>query len=135
MTLKILLVDDNQTFLASVKKVLSMYSQAQIVGEAHNGAQALEAAKRLVPDLVLLDIVMPDMTGLDVARTMQTWPLSPKVLFLSLHDNVFYRAAARELQAVGLVSKANFVMELLPVISDLIEEFRDSQQSVQGEAS
>lgn len=135
MTLKILLVDDNKTFLASVKKVLSMFSQAQIVGEAHDGMQALEAARRLAPDLMLLDIVMPGMTGLDVARTMKTWPTAPKVLFLSLHDNVFYRSAARELNSVGLVGKANFVIELLPVIASLIEESQDNQQPLQGQAT
>jgi methyl-accepting chemotaxis protein len=72
MTLKILLVDDNKTFLASVKNLLSMYSQAQVVGEAHDGVHALEMGQRVAPDLVLLDIVMPGLSGLDVARTMKT---------------------------------------------------------------
>ena len=77
MTLRIMLVDDNLTFLASVKKVLATLAQTQVVAEAHNGAQALEMAARLQPDLMLLDIVMPGMTGLEVAQTMQTWARSP----------------------------------------------------------
>ncbi len=127
MALKILLADDNKIFLTSVKSVLAMISQAEIVGDAHNGTQALEMAQQLQPDLVLLDIVMPGMTGLDVARIMKTWPSSPKVVFLSLHDNVFYRAAARELGAVALVGKANFVIELLPVIAGLTADFEHNQ--------
>jgi CheY-like chemotaxis protein len=102
------------------------------VGAARSGAQALEMAERLRPDLVLLDIVMPGMTGLDAARVMNTWPMPPKVIFLSLHDNVFYRAAARELGAVALVGKANFVIELLPVIAGLMAELPDSEAMQQG---
>jgi DNA-binding NarL/FixJ family response regulator len=135
MTLKILLADDNQTFLTSVKSVLAMFSQAEVVGDAHNGAQALEMAQRLQPDLVLLDIVMPGMTGLDVARIMKTWPQPPKVVFLSLHDNVFYRAAARELGALGLVGKANFVIELFPMIAGLMPDFQDNHATETGCAS
>jgi len=135
MSLKILLADDNQTFLTSVKSVLTMFAQVQVVGAAHNGTQALEMAQRLHPDLMLLDIVMPGMTGLDVARAMKSWPKAPKVIFLSLHDNVFYRAAARELGAVGLVGKANFVIELLPVIAGLMAESPENEVSHQGLAT
>jgi DNA-binding NarL/FixJ family response regulator len=119
MTLRIMLVDDNLTFLASVKKVLATLAQTQVVAEAHNGAQALEMAARLQPDLMLLDIVMPGMTGLEVAQTMQTWPRSPRVLFLSMHDNESYRAEAATLGALGLVGKTNFVAELLPIVAAL----------------
>ena len=135
MALKILLVDDNKIFLTSVKSVLAMISQAEIVGDAHNGTQALEMAQQLQPDLVLLDIVMPGMTGLDVARIMKSWPSSPKVVFLSLHDNVFYRAAARELGAVALVGKANFVIELLPVIAGLTADFQQNLPKNSSSAS
>jgi DNA-binding NarL/FixJ family response regulator len=135
MALKILLVDDNQIFLTSVKSVLAMISQAQVVGDAHNGTQALEMAQQLQPDLVLLDIVMPGMNGLDVARTMKSWPHPPKIVFLSLHDNIYYRAAARELGAVALVGKANFVIELLPVITGLTADVQDHQSPSSSRAS
>jgi DNA-binding NarL/FixJ family response regulator len=119
MTLRILLVDDNLTFLASVKKVLAMQPHTQVVAEAHDGFQALALAQSLQPDLVLLDIVMPGMTGLEVAKAIRNWPHSPQILFLSLHDNDSYRAEATALGALGLVGKANFVVELLPIISGL----------------
>lgn len=50
---------------------------------------------------------------------LRTWPNPPRILFLSLHDNESYRAAARELGAVALVGKTNFVADLMPIISGL----------------
>jgi DNA-binding NarL/FixJ family response regulator len=114
-----MLVDDNLTFLTSVKTTLKLVSGTEVVAEAHNAAQALEMAQRLKPDLMLLDIVMPGQSGLEVVKTMQSWPQSPRVLFLTMHDNESYRAAAQDLGALGLVGKANFVAELLPIISNL----------------
>lgn len=119
MTLKILLVDDNLTFLASVKKTLKLLPNTQVIGEAHDGSQALDMAQRLQPDLVLLDIVMPGMTGLEVAAQIQSWEKSPAIVFLSLHDNDSYRAAVRDLGVLALVGKANFVADLMPIITTL----------------
>lgn len=119
MTLQIMLVDDNLTFLASVKKTLRLVANTAVVAEAHDGAQALVLVQQWLPDLVLLDIVMPGMNGLTVAKTIQGWPNPPKILFLSMHDNESYRSAASALGVLGLVGKDNFVAELLPIISSL----------------
>lgn len=119
MTLQILLVDDNLTFLASVKKTLKLVPNTSVLAEAHDGVQALALAQQLQPDLVLLDIVMPGLSGLDVAKAMQAWPRAPRVLFLSMHDNESYRLAAESLGSLGLVSKSNFVNELLPILAGL----------------
>ena len=125
MSLRILLVDDNHTFLNAVRQCLAMMPEAEVVGQAYDGTDALAKAQALQPDLVLLDIVMPHMTGLEVATQMQTWPKPPRVLFLSLHDNESYRAATRELGAVGLVGKGNFVADLMPIIAALAADKRN----------
>jgi DNA-binding NarL/FixJ family response regulator len=122
MSLRILLVDDNRTFLASVFQSLTMLPNVCVVGQALNGADALAQAQTLHPDLVLIDIVMPHMTGLDVASQMQAWQNPPRIIFLSLHDNESYRTATRELGVVALVGKANFVADLLPLVADLAEK-------------
>lgn len=119
MSLRILLVDDNHTFLTAVSQCLAMLPEAEVVGHAYSGADALVKAQTLQPDLVLMDIVMPQMTGLEAAAHMQAWEHSPLILFLSLHDNESYRAAARELGTLGLVGKANFVADLMPIITSL----------------
>lgn len=122
MTLRILLVDDNAKFLRSVRKCLTTVAGTEVVAEAHDGTQALALAQSLQPDLVLLDIAMPGPSGLDVARTMQHWARVPRVVFLTLYDSGLYRAEAQALGALGLVGKANFVTDLLPLIGSLVAE-------------
>jgi DNA-binding NarL/FixJ family response regulator len=125
--LTVLLVDDNPTFLATVNRTLQMLSHVQVLGQALDGRQALALAQELQPDLVLLDIVMPEFSGLEVAQIMLGWPKSPKVLFLSMHDNDSYRSLAKKLGAVGLVGKANFVAELLPILVSLSNPAMESR--------
>ena len=132
MSLRILLVDDNHTFLNAVSQCLAMMPEAEVVGHAYDGAEALEKAQALQPDLVLLDIVMPHMTGLEVATQMQTWPKPPHILFLSMHDNESYRSATRELGAVALVGKSNFVADLIPIIANLAADKRSGNANSQA---
>jgi CheY-like chemotaxis protein len=90
------------------------------VGHATNGVQALQKARVLQPDLVLLDIAMPEMGGLEVAAQMQAWPQVPTLVFLSMNDNDSYREAARLAGANGFVSKTNFVTDLIPMIEQMV---------------
>ncbi len=120
MTLNILLVDDNRTFVAAVRQFLDPLADVVIIGEAHDGKAALNLARQHRPDLVLLDIAMPGMNGLELARAMQLDPAAPQIVFLSMHDNQEYRAAARGLGA-DFVSKADFVSELLPLLDKLTQ--------------
>jgi DNA-binding NarL/FixJ family response regulator len=121
MTLRILLVDDNQTFLLAVRQFLDLLPGMAVIAEAHDGLDGLSQAAELEPDLILLDIAMPGMNGLDVARRIQTWPAPPEIVFLSMHDNAAYREAALEL-ARGYVGKADFVAALLPILDRLAAE-------------
>lgn len=122
MTIRILLADDSLTFLAAVRQFLATLPQAQVVGEAHDGHEALAKADELRPDLVLLDIAMPGVNGLNVARTMQSWPVAPRIVFLSMNDSLIYRTAALDLAPSGFVGKADFVVELPAVIARLAAE-------------
>ena len=134
MTVRTLLVDDNKTFLAAVRNFLMMVPDIEIVGEAHDGWTAVEMAKNLNPDLVLLDIVMPEMNGLEVAQALKDSLPPPRIVFLSMHDSESYRTAARELGAFGYVGKGDFVADLIPIIDRLAESIAGQQGSV-GEPS
>lgn len=120
MTVRIMLVDDNHTFLTAVRKFLQMLPEVNVVGEAHDGRSALELALEINPDLILLDIVMPDMNGLEVAQCIRQIKNPPNIVFLSMHDSESYRAAARDLGAYGYVGKADFVVDLVPLIDRLV---------------
>ena len=106
MTIKILLVDDNPVFVTAVWKFLDMLPGTEVVGQAHDGREALTKARQLQPDLMMLDIRMPELNGLEVARCMQSWPQPPRVVFLSMHDSVAYRAAAHDLGCLLYTSDA-----------------------------
>jgi len=119
MTIRIMLVDDNRIFLAAVRNFLVMLPDVAVVGEAHDGRSALRLAQEVAPDLVLLDIAMPEMNGLEVAESLGHFEKPPTIIFLSMHDSESYRAAARDLGAYGYVGKGDFVVDLVPLIDRL----------------
>lgn len=122
--IKIVLVDDNQTFLAAVRNFLAQLPDVEVVGQAGDGRMALELAAELAPDLVLMDIAMPGMNGLDAASALNAFAHPPHIIFLSMHDGASYRDAARDLGARGFVGKSEFVAELMPLISGLVSELK-----------
>lgn len=120
MTIHILLVDDNATFASAARNVLDVVPGVDVIGHAYGGREALEKAELLRPDLVLLDISMPGMNGLEVGRRMRLSPSGPRIVFLSMDDNAVYRAAASDIGAEGFIGKTNFVLELLPFLEGLV---------------
>lgn len=119
MTLKILLVDDNHSFLHAVQRFLGTLPGVEVVGRAYNGHEAQEQAERLRPDLVLLDVVMPGMDGFQTARALKFGAHPPRIVFLSMHDNAGYRDMARLHGAEAFVNKADFGTDLIPILQTL----------------
>lgn len=122
MTLNILLVDDSRSFLKAMQRFLGTLPCVRIIGLAQDGYSALEKAEKLQPDLVLLDIAMPSMSGFEVAEALNTQPRPPRIVFLSLYDNTAYRAIAAAYGAVELVSKPDFNTKLIPLLEALAAE-------------
>jgi DNA-binding NarL/FixJ family response regulator len=114
-----MLVDDNLNFQAVVKRFMESLADVSVIAQASNGTDALRLAELYQPDLVLLDISMPVLSGIDVAQRMQGWKQKPSIIFLSMHDNEAYRDAAREMGVLGFVTKSNFVDELVPLMETL----------------
>ena len=122
MTIRITLVDDNRAFVSSVRNHLANEPDLLVLGQAFNGQDALRMIQELKPDVVLLDIAMPDMNGLEVARCIQRMDRAPAVIFLTMHDNTSYRKAASSAGAAGFVCKSNVVADLLPLILQVVAE-------------
>ena len=122
MTIRIALVDDNQNFVLSVRNHLETENGLKVVGQAFSGADALRMISEMKPDVLLLDIAMPNMNGLEVARSLRTTDRPPAIIFLTMHDNTSYRKAATGVGAAGFVSKSNVVADLVPLIEQVALE-------------
>src|SRR5712672_923579 len=83
---RILICDDHTLFVEGIKAMLRNEVSLEIVGEARDGRQAVELVKQLKPDLLLMDVSMPDMNGFDATRRVHQFDPTVKVLILSMHD-------------------------------------------------
>jgi len=103
--LRVILVDDHNLVRAGFRSLLENIPEVEIVAEAENGYSALELIRTHKPDLVLMDIALPDITGLDVtAQVIQEYP-SIKVVLLSMYDNEEYVLRALDIGAAGYLLK------------------------------
>jgi DNA-binding NarL/FixJ family response regulator len=113
-------VDDNPTFLDAATHALAVDPRIEVVGTARSGSEGVALVAQTQPDLVLMDVAMPGMSGLEATRLIKTRPDAPRVVVLTSHDIQHYRTAARAAGADSFVSKAEFDAELLPLIDSLL---------------
>jgi DNA-binding NarL/FixJ family response regulator len=110
------MADDYPEFLDAAAMYMSMLPQLEIVGVARSGREALDQVVRLRPDLVLMDVVMPDMSGLEVTRHIKAQADAPFVVILTLYYAPAYCRAAHAAGADGVLSKSEFGTDLVPLI-------------------
>lgn len=121
-TFRVLLVDDNQTFLNAAVHALTVDPRIEVVGSALSGQEGLEIIAQKRPDLVLMDIAMPGMNGIEATRLIKAQPKAPRVVILTSHDLSHYRTAAKAVGADSLISKADFDSHLFPLLEALLIE-------------
>ena len=117
-----LLVDNSVAFLASLRRFLADHPRVRVVGEATSGSDGVTEMIRLRPDLVLLDLVMPGMSGLEALRWIKAVPDSPRVVVLTFQDEPGFRDRAVALGADGFVTKAEMAQHLIPAVEALFPE-------------
>lgn len=120
--IRVLLVDDNPEFLDATTRFLSSDTWLEIIGQTLSGQEALERTNSLKPDLILMDLAMPKMNGLEVTRQIKALPNSPRVIILTLYDNAEYRLASQEVQADGFIAKSDLGVQLLSMIHSLFKD-------------
>ena len=118
-TIQTLLVDDSPEFLAATREFLALDPAIQVVGSTERGLDAMDQVRALKPDLVLLDLGMNDMNGMEVLRLLSALDKSPRVIILTLYNNPEYQAFAKKLGAAGFISKSDLGVQLMPAIHSL----------------
>ena len=116
-TIRVLLVDDNSEVLTDLQDELG--TEFEIAGTAENGEEAVRAVLRLDPDVVVLDITMPVMNGLQVAKFLRDKHPRTKILFFTIHEEPEYISAAFSAGACGYVTKRRLTSDLAQAIREV----------------
>jgi DNA-binding NarL/FixJ family response regulator len=113
MTIKVLLVEDHDIVRQGISALIAGSEEVEVVGEASNGASALEKIKQCNPDVILMDMNMPVMNGLESTREIKKQFPGKKVLILSMHDHESYLIDLLDAGADGYILKNTTKDELL----------------------
>lgn len=116
----VLIADDHFTVLESVVPMLKPFFN--VVGTASDGKGAVEAESRLRPDVVILDISMPVMSGIDAAKQMRKQGSEARIVFLTVHEDRDILAAARDAGGRGYVLKSRLGTDLIRAIKDALAD-------------
>jgi DNA-binding NarL/FixJ family response regulator len=121
-SLKILLVDDSPAFLDSAANYLAKHKRVTVIGKARSAAEGLKLAKELAPDLILLDLTMPRMNGIEVTRRLKNGRTAAQIVILTLQKGSAYKTAALEAGADGFIAKDDLGTELPGLIDSMLKQ-------------
>lgn len=114
--LRTLIVDDSTIIVTSLRRILDAEALIQVVGTAANGSEALHKAESLAPDLVLLDLFMPDMDGLRTMALLRRRLPNARIIIVTMDETVKSRVATRAHGADGFVGKTQITRTLMAEI-------------------
>lgn len=123
--LKVLLVDDHAGFIAAALRHLRRLPWISVVGSAGNGVEAIAQCEMLRPDVVLMDLAMPEMGGLQAARLIKAQDDPPYIVIASHFDDGEHREHALRAGADAFVSKLAYIHEVMPLLESLAREGGD----------
>jgi DNA-binding NarL/FixJ family response regulator len=118
---RILVVDDNEPFREFIYSMLGKRSDLQIIGEASDGLEAVHKAEELQPDLILLDIGLPSLNGIEAARRIFKLAPKSKIVFLSQESSPDIVRAALSLGVMGYVAKHKAGSDLLVAVETVVQ--------------
>ena len=117
--MRILIADDNEHVRHGVRKILASHGHWEICGEAKDGVEAIQRATDLQPDVILLDISMPGMSGLEATGILREKVPTTKIIVMSQHDPALLLPRALEAGAHDCIDKSRLVTELVPALQRL----------------
>jgi len=128
MVIKILVVDDHEIVRRGLRRLIEGHSGWKVCGEAGDGKEAIEKTLALKPDLVLMDISMPIMNGIEATRQIRRLSPETKIVILSLHDDRAIATKAKEAGADAYVVKTSPCDTVLGAMATVLgEELRPGQ--------
>jgi DNA-binding NarL/FixJ family response regulator len=120
MTIKIAIVDDHDIIRAGIKSVLAKHTQYEVCAEATHGEEALKIAEDFLPDIMLLDISMPKLSGLDIIARIKRLSPKTKIIIISVHKLGAYVLKALRQGVSGYLNKDNVAEELVLALGRVV---------------
>ena len=119
---RLLIVDDHEIFRRGLRALLEPYAEWKVCGEAVDGTDAVAQCKLLKPDVVVMDVTMPGLNGLEASRFIKKDAPETQIVIITQHDSPQIRAAAREAGAAAFVTKSAVGSELVSAIRNLAKD-------------
>ncbi len=130
-SIRLLIADDHALVRSGLRSMLQREPGIEIVGEARNGREAVELCRSLRPDLILMDVRMPEMDGLEATRTIKRELPETGVLMVTMHENRDYMLEATKAGAAGYVLKDASRNELISAVRRVVDAEPSVSQAAQ----
>ena len=121
MSAKVVIVDDHSMVREGLKQLLELEGEVQVIGEAGDGIECLKLLETTVPQVLLLDINMPNMNGLEVLERLKEDKVDVKIIILTVHDEIEFLLKAVDIGINGYLLKESDSSELKKAISHVIK--------------